>query len=210
VLAASTARADAPVDLTGAAAPRPATAEDPVAERRCGVAAGIAIAGALGGASGFPNDAAKIGRPEHESDIGTAAGAAASAWVGVALADWLVFGIGPSAGTIVGAEASARFGALGFHVDLFPAYALGDAWRELGVVLETGIGLLTVPSPKDEDDDVVDSGAASRLGLGVFYEGLRVWQLSMGPFVSADLMWSPSATRPLALAGFRTVVYGGP
>jgi hypothetical protein len=57
---------------------------------------------------------------------------------------------------------------------------------------------------------LVDTGGASRVGFGLFYEGIRAWQISMGPFAGGDILWSPTALRPVALFGWRTVLYTGP
>ena len=50
----------------------------------------------------------------------------------------------------------------------------------------------------------------SRLAMGVVWEGVRAWMLSMGPYVAADMMWSPSSLRPATWFGWRTTFYAGP
>ena len=60
------------------------------------------------------------------------------------------------------------------------------------------------------DQTVIDGGTSSRVALGVFYEGIRAWQLSMGPYVGFDTTFSQSAVVPVAAIGWRTALYAGP
>jgi hypothetical protein len=204
-----------PVDLTGdrpAAAPSASTAAvsiDRPAERRCGLAVGLALGGVLGTARGYPNDALKIDREPYLTELGAAGGGTGGAWIGVAVTDWVVLSLGGSAGRMLGGGHVVDSAAFAFHIDAFPTYALGGPWRELGVMVETGLGVSNAAMGAGKVN-AIESGGASRLALGLFYEGLRAWQLSMGPFAAADLMWSPSAWRPVAWVGWRTAFYLGP
>jgi len=178
-------------------------------ERRGGFTVGIIAGLMMGGASGYPSDPIKIDREAFLTETGAAFGGAGSLWIGGAFADWLVFGIGGNGGTLVSADNRTTFGALAFHLEVYPAYVAGGVWQELGLLLETGIGG-TSTKPADDDVAVIDSGAASRVSLGALYDGIRFGKLSMGPVAAVDLMWSPSVVRPAGWLGWRTALYTSP
>ena len=191
-----------------------ARAADPTSEpvthqRRGGLLFGIALGPVVGTARGYPNDARKIDRSEFFTSTGVSGGGAGSAWLGVAFTDWLSFGLAGYGGLLVGGGDSTRFGALAFRVETFPGFALGGAWRDFGASVEAGVALATTTA-KGGGDDLIASGGASRFAFGLFYEGIRAWKVSMGPFAAVDVIWSPSATRPLAWIGWRTSLYAKP
>jgi hypothetical protein len=204
------------IDLSGEAqpAPPPAASSDDwlnaPAERRCGFALGLSLGPLVGMARGYPNDALKIDREAFRTDTGIAAGGAAGIYLGIALADWFVVGIGPHFGRLMNGDHLTGYFAMGFHIDAFPAYGLGGAWRDLGLTLDAGVGSLQTTDADDEEVKQIDSGVGSRLAFGAVWEGIQVWKLSMGPFAMADMMWSPSALRPGAWLGWRTTFYAGP
>lgn len=180
------------------------------AERRDGFMVGTHIAALIGGASGYPNDATKIDREAYYTNTGIGGGVMGGLWIGGALADWFTVGASLAGGGAWTADYQNRYFGLGLHIDLFPAWALGGAWQDVGLYLEPGVGFTWV-HPVDADvDALIDSGGASRLGFGLFYEGVRLWQISLGPFIGGDFLWSGSAFRPAGLVGLRTVVYAGP
>jgi hypothetical protein len=202
------------VDLTKAQPAKPPPAEPdwrkPLRERRCGFSVGVLVGPAVGAVSGYPNDALKIDRDEFFTDTGVAGGGAAGLWLGVAITDWLALGLTGNTGKIVAADHESDYFGGAFHLDIFPAYPLGGQWREVGVMFEAGVALSNT-YPSDEPDlSVIESGVASHLDLGFFYEGIRAWKFSMGPFASVDLQWSPSAFRPTGWLGWRTALYAGP
>lgn len=178
--------------------------------RRSGFAAVVSFGAHLGAASGFPNDALQIDRPELETNTGFAIGGSPSLFVGGALADWVSFGLSGSVGRMVSADHQLDFFSIGFRTELFPAFSLGGAWQDVGLLLDTGLAFLGGTATADDSVTLIDSGGASRVGLGVFYEGFRVWKVSTGPFASFDVIWSPSSSRPTAWVGWRTSLYTGP
>jgi hypothetical protein len=207
----STALATAVVGWITVWSPAPGYAADPTHapvehRRRGGFSFGIALGPALGVATGYPNDARKIDRSEFFTSTGFAGGGAGTAWLGLAFTDWLSFGIAGYGGMLVGRDVRAQSAAFAFRVEGFPAWLLGGAGRELGVSLEAGVGVVN-GAPKGGGDDVIASGGASRFGFGLFYEGIRAWKFSMGPFASVDVIWSSSALRPIAWLGWRTAFY---
>src|SRR5262245_12382082 len=70
--------------------------------RRSDFAFGTSIGAAFGTASGYPNDAAKIGTDRYHASTGPGGGLTTTLWLGGALADWFVFGIGFSGTTFGG------------------------------------------------------------------------------------------------------------
>jgi len=206
--------ADAPVDLSeppATAVPEPSVSwRTAPAERRCGFTFGLSIGGMLGEAEGFPNDARKIDRLAYYTQTGVAGGGQLGNWFGIAMADWFVFGLGGHYGALYSGELRTTFGGGDFHIDVFPAYLLGGPWRELGLTLEAGVSVSTTTQTDATATQLIQSGGASRVGAGVFYEGFRLWKLSMGPFASFDQIWSSSAYRPTAWIGWRTALYVGP
>ena len=207
--------ADEPIDLTESQ-PMPAPPMEPSswlnepAKRRCGFALGLQLGPVLGAARGYPLDALKIDREEFLHEGGFGGGGQLGVYFGIALADWFVVGLGPSAGRIMNGSDTSAFFSMSFHIDAFPAFDLGGAWQDLGVMVDAGLAGLQTTDDHDTELTYIDSGLGSRLAFGVVWEGVRAWKLSMGPFAAADMMWSPSVFRPAAWLGWRTTFYGGP
>lgn len=180
-----------------------------VRTRRGGFTAGLALGPLVGAASGYPNDLKAIGRPEFLSETGVSGGGAGTAWIGVTFNDYLSFGLAGYGGAMVGAQHLTTFNAFAFRLEGYPAFALGGPLRDFGLSLESGLGFATT-TLSDGGAKVIESGAASRVGLGAFYELVRLGKFTMGPFASADLMWSPSSFRHATWLGWRTSFCIGP
>jgi hypothetical protein len=189
--------------------PEPAW-EQTVATRRAGFTAGLGLGGALGMAAGYPNDSKKIGRAAHYTETGIGGGFAGTVWLGAALSDWFVFGLGFATGRLDPSEGPVADAGIFFKIDAFPLFPLGGAYRDLGLTLETGTGGATVKDPDAPDTDLIDGGAPARIGLGAFYEGIRFWKISTGPFAGMNYMWSETIRRGEAVLGWRAVVYARP
>lgn len=222
VLCASPALADrsVPPPVTNDAGPSsPSGADTPAwekapPERRAGFALGVLLGGGLGNVTGYPADIEKRGEDEFRKDMGATYGGSATLWLGGALADWLVFGVGLGGGAYQGNDTDLVGFTFVFHTEVFPLYWLGGMWRELGVSLDTGAGsfngeLRDKPAGPAGDliPPVIESGAASRVGVGLFYDGLRFSKFSAGPFVAFDYTWSGTLNQPIFLLGWRTALY---
>jgi len=229
VPAASAPAASAPGEEAQAQAPKPGTAAAVAADnaaaalgaytpvlparpwmRRDSFLVGLSIAAVIGGASGYPNDDLKIDRSEYYTNTGVGGGGSASLWLGYAMADWITFGLTVNGGVLSTGDYLVRFGGGGIRVDVFPGWPLGGEWRELGAFLDAGIGYALADVTGANADPVIDSGGNSHLGLGLFYERIRLWQFSMGPYAAFDYVWSKGASRPTGCLGWRTVYYAGP
>jgi hypothetical protein len=172
------------------------------------------IAGGLGNITGYPGDLEKRGKAEFRTDMGAAYGGAATLWLGGALTDWLVFGAGLGAGAYQGGGTNLTGFTFVFHTEVFPLYWLGGVWHELGLALDTGAGTFTgevQDKPAGPEGNliapVIESGAASRVGATVFYDGLRFSKFSAGPFLAFDYTWSATLTQPVVQIGWRTALY---
>jgi hypothetical protein len=135
-------------------------------------------------------------------------------WVGGALADWLTFG-GAFGGNFWGAaDHESIAGGFMFHTEVFPLFSLGGVWREVGVIFDAGTGVADTRAYASPDasseTDAIAGGLPARIGGGVFYEGIRLWKVSMGPWLYADYSWSSSVRQPGFYLGWRTAIYTGP
>ncbi|WP_437957120.1 hypothetical protein WME76_38230 [Sorangium sp. So ce119] len=204
-------------DDPAAAAPQPAAeapAIDPLfsprrATRRGGFAAGIAGGLALGTAAGYPNDVQKIGFQRHYTETGVGVGGGGYVWLGGVLADWLTFGAGVGGHALAAADHSILAGGFMFHTEIFPLFSLGERWTDVGVILDAGTGVAYTAADA-ADTDAIDGALPARIGGGLFYEGFRLWKVSMGPWLYADYTWSTSVRQPGFYLGWRTALYTDP
>ena len=179
------------------------------AERRGGFGIGLNLGLGIGAANGFPNDSKKIGLEKYYTESGLGFASASSLWLGGALADWLTFGIGAGFSQILDGKTTSRAPILVFHTDVYPLYSLGGFFEDTGVMLQAGFGFPTTIEDETQDT-LIDGAGSSYLFGGVFWDGIKAWQLHMGPFIGAHYMWSESVRRPLALAGFRVTLFTAP
>ncbi len=176
------------------------------AKHRGGFAMGLMISGGLGASNGYPSDSKKIGREDYYTESGLGFMGAPAGWIGGALADWLTFGLGGGFSAIVNADTKSPSPFVFFHADVYPLYALGGQWRNLGVMGEAGLGFPKTVSA-DTDETLIDGGGSSFVLAGVFWEGIQAWKIKMGPYLATHYMWSDSIRRPAALLGFRISLY---
>jgi hypothetical protein len=179
------------------------------ASHRSGFVVGLTLGSGVAAISGFPNDSRKIGLLSHYTETGASIGSMGSLWFGGALSDWFTFGIGFTGGSMpLLSEQKTTSSGLIFHIEAYPLFPLGGRWRDLGVMLEAGTGAVEV-TPKDSDKLLIDSGSASLIGGGPFYEGFKLWKLKHGPFIEGSYVWSNSVRRPAVFFGWRTSFYTG-
>jgi hypothetical protein len=181
------------------------------AERRGGFMVGLSLGAGIASMAGFPNDPKKINRARYYTETGVLPGSFGALWIGGAITDWFVFGVGFTAANLFATgDNKARASGPVFHVEGFPLLSLGAKLREIGVMFNAGIGFASVTPDKSPEAPLVEGAACSLVGGGVFYEGLRLWKLSSGPFLAADYYWSGSVRRPGVFVGFRTSLYTKP
>lgn len=203
--------------LLGVSLSRPARADvedqgsgyDPgPATRRSGFAAGVAFGGAFGGVSGYPNELAKIDDPRYEARTGAAAGFGESVWIGGALRDWIVVGVGFHGTSVSGGGRSSSGAAFVLHLEGYPLFSQGGIFRDLGLIGEFGAGGCTI---REGSSVAADGGMLSVAGIGAVYEAVRLGShFSAGPLIQVTHQWSQSLTADVFLAAIRLSFAGGP
>jgi len=181
----------------------------PQPPRRGGVVVGLAAGLGVASIVGYPNDLRKEGYASWYTATGVRPSALGELWIGNAFSDWFVFGLGFTGSPLfaTGSDKARSFGGL-FHIEAFPLYRLGGHLRDLGIMLDAGIGTATVTDAMS--NKVVDGSAAALLGGGVFYEVVRTWKIGQGPFLMGNYVWSDTALRPAIYAGWRMSLYTKP
>lgn len=219
VASAQESGTEKPVDKTAPKAEETKPAEEPPPdnsrawetaphEHRGGFAIGLSVGGGLGAANGYPNDAKKIGRAEYYTESGLGFTSASALWLGGALADWLTFGIGGGYSMILNGETRSTTPLLLFHTDVYPLYMLGGPLRDLGAVVEVGLGF---PKTIDiETEETLIDGTSSYLMAGAVWEGIQAWKFRFGPMLAGHYMWSETLRRPALILGFRGTLYTEP
>lgn len=200
---------------TAPAAPEKNVAQDPiVSTRRAGFTVGVLGSFGFGNITGYPNDVEKRGKPQYLTDTGVAYGANGTVFLGGAITDWLVFGAGLGGTYSVGNNTVVSGYTILLHTEVFPLFWLGGFFRDAGIALDTGPGVITgerADKPTGAAGKliapVIDSGLASRLSVTAFYDGLRLWKMSAGPYIAFDYTWSATLEQPLVLIGLRGALY---
>ncbi len=179
----------------------------PKATRRSNVVLGLRLAPALGWARGYPNEASKIDDPAYLSNTHTALGSDYGFWIGGALRDWFTFALGAEGIGIKRKTLRDSGTAFTLRTEIYPAWTLGCAWRDLGVAFDFGIGGMKmdrngVPS--------ADGGAVGLAGVEVFHESLRAGGFGLGPALGYRQVFSQSLTANVMYLGLRVAFYTGP
>jgi hypothetical protein len=192
-------------------APSPTAEVDKPAERRGGVVLGFNVGVGLSGSSGYPNNSNYIGDPNYYAASGLMTGSGGSFFLMGALSDYLSFGFWFGLAKFGNGQWYSSGGGGGLRLEIFPLYPLGQAFRDLGVATQVGIGKSALVY-KDEAG-VTSSGVGSFLSGGVFYEFWLFKALgghfAGGPNLEYDAIFSEAAERHGALLGIRFLWYGG-
>jgi hypothetical protein len=178
-----------------------------VARRRSGFVAGLTLGLAVGSASGYPNELAKLGDPLYKRNTGAAFGGLNRLWFGGALTDYLIFGVGFAGMGLSHDETKAVGSAFIFHVQGYPLFYQGGAFRDLSLFGDFGAGSMKITGNGRQD---ADGGLMSVLGFGVGYEPLRFWKFTFGPAVEYWHWWSQTVTVNSVAAEARLTFVGGP
>jgi hypothetical protein len=178
------------------------------ATRRSGFTAGLILGAALGYASGTPNDLSMIGNPAFQSHTG-GIGPGGALWIGGALTDWFTFGLGGGMTSFGGSQLKSSSSVFLFHIEAFPLFSRGGAYRDLGVFADFGTGVGSIER-KSTQESVSSAGSFSVAGLGAFWETWRFAGFAAGPTVTWQYQYSQPLERHFILAGLRGVFYGGP
>ncbi|HEX2881619.1 MAG TPA: hypothetical protein VHO25_18950 [Polyangiaceae bacterium] len=176
----------------------------PPPERRADFAVGLSMTVGANAASGFPNEADKIDNPQYEQSTGANLGTDGSLWLGGALRDWFVIGFGLS--KVSGQSGDKQLTSTSFitHLELYPLFSQGGAFRDLAVFGDFGAGGARIVS---NDQNIANGGMVSTLGGGIVFEALRWGGFAAGPSVQYLHQYSPSLQSHFAGAGFRVAFY---
>ncbi|HET7542290.1 MAG TPA: hypothetical protein VFK05_20620 [Polyangiaceae bacterium] len=178
-----------------------------VARRRSGFVASIGLGLALGEASGYPNEIAKLGDPAYKRNTGVAFGGADHLWLGGALTDYLVVGLGFVITGIKHDQTTAGGSAFVFHVQGYPLFYRGSAFQDLSLFADFGAGGMKITG-NDRPD--ADGGLMSVLGLGAGYEPVRFWRFTFGPTVEYWHWWSQTLTMNSVAVEAKLTLVAGP
>lgn len=178
------------------------------ATRRSDFSFGSGFAGTYANANGYPNDAGKIGVARYHASTGGAGGYTSTLWIGGALRDYLVFGIGLSATTVAGSETFSQGGSFIVHLEGFPLFDRGGVFRDLGLVGDFGVGGRTI---KHASTQVADGGSMSFVALGLLYEPLAFARghFRWGPLLQFAEQFSDNMNCTMVIGGFQVAYYGG-
>jgi hypothetical protein len=179
----------------------------PPAVRRSGFLLGVSSGLALGSASGYPNDVAKIDLPEFEASTGLGVNSGSALWIGGSLADWFNIAFGFQRVSFKGNGLDAVEGNLGIRLEAFPLFYRGGAWQDFGLSFTAGTGSVSV---ERDGESVAEGEATSAVGFGAFFEPLRFWQISTGPDLTYTHQFSRSMSAHLLVVGWRLAFYAEP
>ena len=178
-----------------------------VATRRSGFMAGLSLGLALGNADGYPNELAKLHDVNYERNTKFALGGTNRLWIGGALTDWFVFGLGLTAVSLQHEHAKATGSAFLFHVGGYPLFFRGGPFRDLSLFGDFGAGGMKISGGARED---ASGGLMSVIGLGAGYEPVRFWRFTFGPSVEYLQLWSQTMSAHMVLVQASLTFVGGP
>ncbi len=162
-----------------------------VSTRRSGFMLGLDLGLQLGNAYGYPNEIAKLDNPLYKRNTALALGGTNRLWLGGALTDWFVFGIGLAGYSLQHGDTKLQGSAFIFHVEGYPLFYRGGAFRDLSIFGDFGAGGAKITGHNREE---ADGGLMSNVGLGVGWDGVRFWKFSFGPAVEYWHQWSQTMT----------------
>ena len=178
-----------------------------VATRRSGFVAGLTLGLTAGEAHGYPNEIAKLDVPAYRRNTAGAVGGVNRLWLGGALTDYFVFGLGFVGMGLKHGETSAAGSAFIFHVEGYPLFYRGGVFRDLSLFGDFGAGGMKITGHNREE---ADGGLMSVLGVGAGYEPLRFWKFTFGPAVEYWHWWSQTLTTSSVAAEARLTLVSGP
>jgi hypothetical protein len=179
---------------------------------RSGVVVGLALGTGLVGASGYPNDSARIGDSSYYAASGWMVGSSETLFVMGALTDYLSFGFWYGHASAGNGDWRSTGDGGGFRIEVFPLIAVLPRFDGLGLLAQFGVGggnlsSKTTGLPATE-------GTQSFAAAGVLYEWSFAHALGghfgAGPSLEYDAIFSLPFERHGLIASARLVFYGGP
>ena len=177
-----------------------------VATHRSGFMLGLDLGLAVGNAYGYPNEIAKLGDPLYKRNTATGLGGSNRLWLGGALTDWFVFGVGLAGVGLKHGDTSFAGSSFIFHVEGYPLFYRGGIFRDLSVFGDFGAGGAKITGHNREE---ADGGLMSTIGIGVGYDPLHFWHFTLGPAVEYWHVWSQTLTMNSVALEARFTFVGG-
>lgn len=181
--------------------------DGPKAQVRSDLMIGLRVAPALGWVRGYPNEASKIDQAQYLANTHAAGGTNFAVYLGGALRDWFTFSLGVELPGLTGNSLKASGGLFTLRTEIYPAWSLGCAWRDLGVAFDFGIGSMKI---KRDNVQVADGGAIGVAGIEVFHETIHLGGFAFGPALGYQQMFSPSLNGNVLYLGLHAAFYSGP
>jgi len=197
----------APVESENPVEPASPAGADPVTERRGGFVVGVSGGLAFGWATGNPSGKSDREDPTLERSTGLGIGHRVTPFLGGALTDWFTVGLGMTFGRASKKKYETPVTSFVFHLEAFPLYGRGGFYRDVGVSMDFGAGVTTIVDA-DTSNNVANSGVASTIGVGAFWEPLRAYHFAAGPYVGYQHNWSRWFVRNNITVGLRLMFYG--
>lgn len=210
----SSARADEPPPAPASGESTAGSQDDPLlapqpATRRNGLIVGLQGNAGPSMVAGYPLDLKKIGHSTYYTETPIGLGGSGLLWVGVSLKDWLSVGLGGTLdGLVAGDNHGFGYGGV-LRLEAYPLWSYGGIGEDLGVTFDAGASAIAVTQEDRPKVNIIDGGAASFIGGGVFYEGIRYWRVSAGPGIYAGYMWSDTVRHGSVMLDFRVTLYAG-
>ncbi len=177
------------------------------ATRRSGFVFGVTAGLAVGRAHGYPNELARIDDPRYDRNTALGVGSANRLWLGGALTDWFVFGVGLVGLSVEHHDVHASGGGFVFHVEGYPLFQRGGIFRDLSLFGDFGAGSMNITG---RNRPQADGGLMSVVGFGAGWEAVRFWKLRFGPAVEYFHLWSQPLTSDTVSLEARLTFVGGP
>jgi len=145
----------------------------------------------------------------NEVSSGALGGFTTTLLVGGALTDWFSFQLGFQSSSAANERLQMSAGGFLVGVEVWPLFARGGLWRDVGLGAHFGSGGATL-QPKGSDEKLADSGAFSQARLSVFWDATRLWKINLGPAVAYEFIASPTYTQHVGFLALRAMFYGMP
>lgn len=184
--------------------------EPPATTRRGGFAVGLTNSLGLASYRGYENTVVALADPRNEQTTGAELSSSFGLWLGGAVRDFLTLGLGFQSSSALTGDKPSFNPALLLHIEGYPLFFKGGAFRDLGVGLDAGLGTAVMFDQADTElkDPIAMGGSMSFLAFSAFWEPLQFWQFSAGPVLTYQHSFSQTFQINQGLLGFRMVFYG--
>jgi len=178
-----------------------------VATRRSGLILGLSTGVAFGNARGYPNELAKLDDRAFRRNVGAAVGSTTRLWIGGALTDWFVFGLGGAGLKLNGNNATGSGSEFLVHIEAYPLFYQGGVFRDLSLFGDFGAGGFKISG---NNRQLADGGLMSVIGFGSGWDAVRFWRFTLGPQLEYVHSWSQSMQVNAGEVTVRVAFVGGP